>query len=117
MEGDHIQSLICFFCACVYTWRRNHCSSISWETPVMGSKRFFQYTCQETKDLFSIDAYLARYGNDPSGHYNLRQHMAEFDDWYVKVPFEAEVVRVLCCPEDRVCTPECLQGDTLCAQC
>ena len=43
--------------------------------------------------------------------------MAEFDDWYVKVPFETEAVRVLCCPEDRVCTPECLQGDTLCAHC
>ena len=43
--------------------------------------------------------------------------MGEFDDWLVDVPFSDGSVRVLCCPEDRRCSPDCLKGGTLCTDC
>ena len=31
------------------------------------------------------------------------QHLQEFDDWQVLVPFRSGEVKVICCPEDKVC--------------
>ena len=34
---------------------------------------------------------------------DLTQHREEFADWEVEVPFEDGAVRIICCPEDKVC--------------
>ena len=51
----------------------------------------------------------------------MRQHMSEFDDWQLIVPFEPKPLTILCCPEDRCCSgPQsevCLSRKTLCRDC
>jgi hypothetical protein len=79
---------------------------------------FFKYDQRATHNLFSLDAYLDKYGQDPDGFFDLRRNMEEFDDWTIDVPFGRETVQILCCPEDRVCqSAECTAGRTLCEQC
>ena len=51
----------------------------------------------------------------------MRQHMAEFEDWQLIVPFKQRALTLLCCPEDRVCSGKerarCLAGKTCCRDC
>ena len=74
---------------------------------------------QETRAQYGLETYLQKYNSDDKGSLNLRQHMDEFDDWVMDVPFgNGKLVRVLCCPEDRHCSSSrCLQGTTMCEEC
>ena len=52
------------------------------------------------------------------GLFDLNRHLNEFDDWYVDVPFAEKTVRVLRCPEDRVCSHcDCATNRSLCENC
>ena len=115
-EGDNIQALICFMCACVHPYRaREHFPPVSW---CKAKDIFGLYGEEDTERMFGLNTYLANYGADPAGYYDLRRHMAEFDDWYLDVPFGAKQIRVMCCPEDRICSDKaCVQGKMICAQC
>ena len=70
--------------------------------------------------FFGLDKYMERYGHQP-GFPDMRQHMSEFDDWQLIVPFEPRPLTILCCPEDRRCSgPQseaCLSRKTLCDDC
>ena len=72
------------------------------------------------RDILGLDKYIERYGHQP-GFPDMRQHMAEFDDWQLLVPFGNRHITLLCCPEDRCCkskqSERCLSGKTLCEEC
>ena len=80
---------------------------------------FFGMNAQRCSDIFGLDTYLERYGHQP-GFPDMRQRMAEFDDWQLIVPFR-QPLTLLCCPEDRRCTSErqssCMTRKTLCKDC
>ena len=79
---------------------------------------FSEYDKKATQQLFSVQAYLRKYGKDPDGLLDLQRNMEEFDDWTIDVCFGDEVVQVLCCPEDReCCSAKCLAGKALCESC
>ena len=81
---------------------------------------FFGLAAQRCDDIFGLDKYMERYGHQP-GFPDMRQHMSEFDDWQLIVPFEPRPLTILCCPEDRRCSgPQseaCLSRKTLCDDC
>ena len=114
--GDNIQGLICFMFACTYPYKaREHFPPVSWCKPL---EAFSVYGANETRRLFGLGTYLENYGSDPAGFYDLRRHLVEFDDWWLHVPFGSSTVRVLCCPEDRVCTRTGFQhGRLICGEC
>ena len=77
-----------------------------------------RYGVESTEELFGRDSYLAKYGVDPAGFYDLRRHLGEFDDWFVDVPFDSKDVRVLCCPEDKWCPhADCQNSKFICSDC
>ena len=75
-------------------------------------------TRDQTQSILGMQSYLHRYGQcDPQGP-NLREHLHEFDDWQMTIPFKDEPVDIICCPEDRECSSAlCLQGNTCCRKC
>ena len=118
---DRIQGLICFLCACIYPHmegtRNQH---IKYYKPLCAANKglFFQCSRRDMQELFSLDTYLCKYGKDVDGFFDLKQQLHEFDDWLLKVPFvEEEAVEIVCCPEDRRCSPACLGGHDLCSDC
>ena len=36
--------------------------------------------------LFGLESYSQKYAQDPSGFYDLRRHINEFDDWVADIP-------------------------------
>ena len=119
MSGNRVEALICFFCACIYPHmqgQRNQ--NIEYHSPLDKEKKlFFQWEKKDAQHLLSLETYLQKYGKDIDGFFDLEHHRHEFDDWLVNIPFKDGSVQVLCCPEDRRCSPACLEGDVLCPEC
>ena len=82
--------------------------------------KFLGLSVSQCRDILGLDKYIERYGHQP-GFPDMRQHMAEFDDWQLLVPFGNRHITLLCCPEDRCCkskqSERCLSGKTLCEEC
>ena len=53
--------------------------------------------------LFAFETYLEKCGADPFGHFDVRRHREEFEDWLAVVPVEDALVEIVCCPEDIRC--------------
>ncbi len=74
----------------------------------------------QCNDLYGLDHFIERYGHRP-GFPDMWQHVAEFDDWQLIVPYQPRPLTILCCPEDRKCEGQdarrCLSGKTLCGEC
>jgi hypothetical protein len=117
--GDKIQAPICFLCACSYPRGSALTNNpIERRRPKLHTDLFFFADEKTTQALFSSDSYLEKYGKDPLGHFDLSRCPHEFEDWWIDVPFGDTCMRVLCCPEDRVCNrPGCLTMHELCSEC
>ena len=60
--------------------------------------------CQkDAEDNFGLRQYSQTYGT-MNNDVCLPETHEEFDDWHVTVPFEKEHMKMLCCPEDKICT-------------
>jgi hypothetical protein len=110
---------ISFLCACISPRGSALANnSIERRRPKLHADLFFFADEKTTQALFSCDSYLEKYGEDPLGHFDLLCFPHEFDDWWIDVPFGDTCVRVLCCPEDRLCNrPGCLTMFDLCSEC
>lgn len=60
------------------------------------------FSKQKTEQMFGLKSYCEKYGR-MNEDVTLSMQNAEFDDWHLFVPFQAEDVKVLCCPEDIQC--------------
>ena len=122
VESDGIQSPICFTCGCKFPFVENRVrNDISWEQPFRASPtqkskitHFFTLDDEQTEQAFGLEQYLEDYGLVHKGTRNsaevhLREHMDEFEDWTIKIPFagvkgrRGRQISILCCPEDRKC--------------
>ena len=56
----------------------------------------------ETGDFFGREQYLTRYGIGPGGSPNVNNHLDEFNDWILIIPYIWNLI-IPCCPEDRRC--------------
>ena len=118
-RDDQIEAPICFFCACVYT-RSATCKlqDIEWCKPLENPQFFLGCTAEKTRELYSLDTYLRKYGTGDANSPNLLRRREEFDDWTLDVPVDGDKVEVLCCPEDRRCEkPGCSNGRAMCHEC
>ena len=121
---DQIYSLICFSCARRFPYidSLKEKNEIKWKQPLNrgGDVKFLDMDARKCADIFGLDVYMERYGHQP-GFPDMRQRMAEFDDWQLLVPYQQRPLTILCCPEDRVCSgssPEkCCASKTLCKDC
>ena len=52
--------------------------------------------------LLGLKKYRDTYGR-MSEAVHLTESHEEIDDWHLRVPFEREEVKMLCCPEDVAC--------------
>ena len=121
LADDNIQNLICFFCGCIHPYLdtdEREAQHIVWMKPCNESNSFLKYSRKETEYHFSLEAYLNKYAVDPLGHYDLRRHVDEFDDWIADIPFGNDHVKIICCPEDRRCNVvSCRTSLRLCKDC
>ena len=126
---DQVYMPICFSCARRFPHMasldkdgRKPKNEIRWQKAVQTEEgvRFFGMGFQRCADIFGLDNYVERYGHLPDFP-DMRQHMAEFEDWQLLVPFLQQPLTILCCPEDRRCTSEnkksCMATRTLCTDC
>ena len=123
ISGSNIQSLICLCCARRFLHISTRASNpISWETLLSKSRDtsdvlFLGLNAEETHEIFSMYAYLIRYGKCTGGP-NLRDHPNEFIDWALTIPFSNESSMVLCCPDDRHCSDKsCMDKTQCCMNC
>ena len=97
-------------------------NSIRWQkaSKLEGDGRFFGLDAQKCTDIFGLDTYIQRYGH-MLGFPDMRQHLEEFEDWQLTVPFHRRSVAILCCPEDRICTgtqgKTCVSTSGICKDC
>ena len=126
---DQIYMPMCFSCARRFPHiasldkpGRKAKNEIRWQKPLSPTEdtSFFRMDAKRCADIFGLDVYLERYGHHP-GFPDMRQRMAEFDDWQLIVPFRRQPLTLLCCPEDRRCTggnkSGCMSRRTLCMDC
>jgi hypothetical protein len=126
---DQIYMPMCFSCARRFPHiasldkeGRKPKNEIRWQKPIDAENdvKFFGMGAQRCADIFGLDTYMERYGHMP-GFPDMRQRMAEFDDWQLIVPFRQQPLTLLCCPEDRRCASEnkrsCMTRKTLCKDC
>ena len=126
---DQVYMPMCFSCARRFPHiasldkeGRKPKNEIRWQKPVQSEEggTFFGMGFQRCADIFGLDIYVERYGHLP-GFPDMRQRMAEFEDWQLLVPFLQRPLTILCCPEDRRCTSEnsksCMATRTLCTDC
>ena len=83
-------------------------NSIRWHTALQGDKTlsFLGMNRHRCAEILGLDVYIARYGHQ-AGFPDIRNHMSEFDDFRVEVPFQENPLTILCCPEDRFCNAFC----------
>ena len=125
-----IQAPICFLCGCIHLYkdvlpehRRSNqhnktASKIQWRTPLCNDNdSFFNLTREQTQEQYGLSTYLEKYNSDKGGYLNLTTAVEEFKDWTIDIPFTGGDVRIICCPEDRMCSDTCLKGKHLCAEC
>ena len=53
--------------------------------------------------MFGLKQHWDTYGN-MSESLALKEDDKQFDDWHLRVPFGDEQVKILCCPEDVICS-------------
>ena len=94
-------------------------NEIHWQKVLSGGTdvQFMNMGRQRCAEIYGLDHYIERYGHLPDFP-DMRQRMAEFEDWQLIVPFSQRPLTILCCPEDRVCTgtskQRCMSGKTVC---
>jgi hypothetical protein len=79
----------------------------------------------ETKYMFSLEEYLSNYGEIHRRKVHLQDHLDEFEDFRLTVPFakrdSADTVdlNIVCCPEDRRCAAKRCRAatQTVCPDC
>ena len=77
-KGDSIQSLICFFCACIHPRVESFVNlNIMWMQPLDSVQKdhFFGFSQGQTERLLSQEAYLNKYGKDTLGYFDLNRHL------------------------------------------
>jgi hypothetical protein len=128
-EGAGVNEMICFSCArrFAHVATRSH-NEIKWVTALSrcgvvrrGAQlevRFCGLTAQQTETIFGMDTYMKRYGAQGAGQPDLQLAATDFEDWVLELPFEDKPLKILCCPEDRICQkPGCTQHTECCDQC
>ena len=63
---------------------------------------FLNLDKERVSKLFGLRTYCGTYGRTSASR-TLREDDRQFDDWHVRIKFEEEEVKVLCCPEDVLC--------------
>jgi len=123
-----IETLICWCCARRWPWMQARAiNEISWSAPFATHDTttvsqvpwtFYGMRPKATKDMFSLDAYLERYGGSEEDGPDLRNRPGEFDDWTMQLGSARDATRIICCPEDKKCSavPEHAKG-VCCERC
>ena len=129
LRDDAVESLMCFSCARRFPFLANRRSNdISWEV-VLGRVSadgvddvdqrtvFCNLGIETTKAIYGLETFIAKYGR-VSDEVHLSNFRSEYDDWQLTIPFGHEDVKILCCPEDRLCKDEaCMASSTACPRC
>ena len=118
-HGAAVEAPICFFCACVYPRLASRSSNdIRWVTPFDGQSRLCDLKREQVASVFGTEKFLERYGCCNGGVPDLTQHLDEFSDWEVEIPFAEGAVRIICCPEDKCCERgKACSPTALCSKC
>ena len=116
---DHVESLICFSCACTYTRiaETEDRGDIQWHRPLEQTNKFLGQPVKAIEQLLGLDHFLGKY-NHLLEDAKLTDS-EDFENWHLKLAGEAQDVRLLCCPEDHRCTrsSEHPRARLLCEQC
>lgn len=116
-EGDEIVALLCFVCARKYPYiRSGRNQEVTWAQPVHGKdKTVFGQSPEEAEKLLGMEPFMQRYVAHETV-FAQQEMKHELQDWACEVQMGNASVRLLCCPEDKVCAKRCNE-QTLCPQC
>ncbi|CAE7555755.1 pfh1 [Symbiodinium sp. CCMP2592] len=116
---DHVESLICFSCACSYTRiaETEARGDIQWHRPLEQTNKFLGQPVKVIEQLLGLDQFLGKYNHLVEN--TKLTDSEDFENWHLKLAGEAQHVRLLCCPEDHRCTrnPEHPRARVLCEHC
>ena len=123
LQDPDLRMLVCLVCARRFPYAKfMRRQQIDWVKPLLsnfgsggGCQTFLGLTKEQVEELLGIDAYLDAYG-EIDENVSLRSRMEEFDDWTLDVRFSSGIVRVLCCPEDKVCSNCTVGGPRFCCE-
>ena len=122
-KGDKIESLLCFVCACTYTYVEEVAAEgkgdIKWMRPwKLGMEGqeilFLDRPIDETGDILSLETFLDRYDKLTDTGHRL-QDKETFGDWSLMWPSNSSPAgrKILCCPEDflfHTCVRACFSS-------
>eukprot|EP00438_Fugacium_kawagutii_P008899 Skav215707 [mRNA] locus=scaffold2573:242958:252224:+ [translate_table: standard] len=117
LEGNNISCLLCFVCARKYphvkTSRNQH---IAWVQPVDAkNETVFGQSLAAVEKILGLQAFKEKYV-DKETRFAQQEMTAELEDWTSQVNLGTACVKLVCCPEDKVCRKKC-KPETLCSQC
>lgn len=115
VTDDSVHALICFSCAMRYTHVKSFGAKneIQWRKVLTGGR---DVSCmnmdrQRCAEVYGLDVYIGRYGHR-SGFPDMRQRMAEFEDWQMIVPFQRERLRF--CAARRIVSAQASLCSSVC---
>ena len=120
-DDDVVGAAICFFCARrfphVETGPRRLQDRIMWRRLLgPGKDECLGATHQQVEHWFGYDTYWERYGRQ-HGHEAQRLLQDQLQEWQTTLRYDAAApLRIICCPEDKVCTRRCAASVT-CPKC
>eukprot|EP00438_Fugacium_kawagutii_P001459 Skav211876 [mRNA] locus=scaffold1431:374175:389938:+ [translate_table: standard] len=117
LEANNISCLLCFVCARKYPYvKTSRNQEIGWVQPVDArNETVFGQPVAAVEKTLGLQAFKEKYV-DKEITFAQQEMNAELEDWISQVEFGTACVKLVCCPEDKVCRKKC-KPKTLCSQC
>ena len=122
VSGGHGKATKCRRCCASLVLGKNpHLSSgqnqeITWAQPVHGKNRtVFSLPLEEAEKLLGMETFTKRYAAQETS-FSQQEVKQELQDWVCEVAMGNASVKLVCCPEDKVCAKRC-NDQTMCSQC
>ena len=117
LETDNISCLMCFVCARKYPYvKGGKNQDIRWVQPVNRKQQtFFGQSLLDTEKLLGMSTFQKKYVQTETA-FAQREMTMELEEWCAEASFENCAVKVICCPEDKVCQKRC-SPEKVCPQC
>ena len=117
-QGAKIGTAICFLCAqrFPYTNSLGEGDQIRWKQIIdPGARQILSLSLDEVKTRLSYEAYWKTYvcQHSSSVQEKLRE---DLKDWTADVKVGSDILRIICCPEDKTCSRRC-KANVVCTEC
>ena len=117
LAGDGVACLLCFVCARKYPYvKASSNQEIGWVQPVdKKNQTLFGQSLARVDSVLGFGAFKEKYV-DTATAFAQQEMNEELESWSCEAQCLGQGIKVVCCPEDKVCQKRCAP-ETLCSQC